>query len=101
MGSAERSGMSIPRSGKGAAKPRIRQATEVLADPSPDSGQAARPTRTQRIKENTRNKLIEAAVRVMAVKGVEGTAIGDITEAADVGVGSFYNHFTSKQDIAE
>lgn len=48
----------------------------------------------------TRQKLIAAALKVMSQKGVEGTAINDITEAADVGFGSFYNHFSTKAEIA-
>ncbi len=35
----------------------------------------------------------------MAQKGMEGVAINEITEAADVGLGSFYNHFESKEAI--
>ena len=35
----------------------------------------------------------------MAKKGMEGVAINEITEAADVGFGSFYNHFESKEAI--
>jgi AcrR family transcriptional regulator len=35
----------------------------------------------------------------MAEKGMEGAAINEITEAADVGFGSFYNHFESKEAI--
>jgi AcrR family transcriptional regulator len=35
----------------------------------------------------------------MAEKGMEGVAINEITEAADVGFGSFYNHFESKEAI--
>jgi AcrR family transcriptional regulator len=35
----------------------------------------------------------------MAQKGMEGVAINEITEAADVGFGSFYNHFESKEAI--
>lgn len=63
---------------------------------------AARPksSRSTRSRENTRRKLIDAALLIMAEKGVDGTAIADITEAADVGFGSFYNHFSSKNEIA-
>jgi AcrR family transcriptional regulator len=43
--------------------------------------------------------LLEAALKLMAEKGVEGVAINEITEAADVGFGSFYNHFESKEAI--
>jgi AcrR family transcriptional regulator len=35
----------------------------------------------------------------MAEKGMGSVAINDITEAADVGFGSFYNHFESKEGI--
>jgi AcrR family transcriptional regulator len=42
---------------------------------------------------------LEAALRLMAEKGMEGVAINEITEAADVGFGSFYNHFESKEAI--
>ncbi len=59
-----------------------------------------KPKRGFRSREKTRQKLIEAALRVMSVKGVDGTAIADITEEADVGFGSFYNHFATKRDIA-
>src|SRR5208282_5075034 len=46
-----------------------------------------------------RSRLLEAALRLMAEKGVEGVAINEITEAADVGFGSFYNHFESKEAL--
>jgi AcrR family transcriptional regulator len=65
------------------------------------SDSTAKPSRGRRSREATRQKLIDAALRVMAVKGVDGTAINDITEAADVGFGSFYNHFASKAEIAQ
>ena len=40
-----------------------------------------------------------AALKLMAERGMEGVAINEITEAADVGFGSFYNHFDSKEAI--
>jgi AcrR family transcriptional regulator len=60
-----------------------------------------REPRGARRKRETRARLLEAALRLMAEKGVEGVAISEITEAADVGFGSFYNHFESKQAIYE
>ena len=36
----------------------------------------------------------------MSAKGVETTTIQEITEHADVGFGTFYNYFQSKDDIA-
>jgi len=57
--------------------------------------------RAERNRRATRAKLIDAAERVMANKGVDGTTIADITGEADVATGSFYNHFKSKSDVAE
>ena len=37
----------------------------------------------------------------MARKGTDATAIQEITDAADVGFGSFYNHFASKEAIVD
>src|SRR5271170_941275 len=61
--------------------------------------QARREPRGERRKRETRSRLLEAALRLMAEKGMEGVAINEITEAADVGFGSFYNHFESKEAI--
>ena len=58
-----------------------------------------REPRGARRKRETRQRLLEAALRLMAKKGMEGVAINEITEAADVGFGSFYNHFESKEAI--
>jgi AcrR family transcriptional regulator len=59
------------------------------------------PTRQERRREKTRASLIGAAQTLFARQGVEATAIAEITEAADVGFGSFYNYFDSKEEIAE
>jgi AcrR family transcriptional regulator len=63
------------------------------------SGPDAGLSRNDRRKIRTRTRLIDAARRVMAVKGIEATTIRDITDAADVGFGSFYNYFESKEAI--
>ena len=44
-------------------------------------------------------RLLDAAFRLMAERGMEAVAINEITEAADVGFGSFYNHFESKEAV--
>ncbi len=59
------------------------------------------PSRGERRRAKTRSSLIAAAERLFAEQGVEATAIAEITEAADVGFGSFYNHFESKEEIAD
>jgi len=50
-------------------------------------------------KRDTRIRLLGAALHLMAYRGVAGVAINEITEQADVGFGSFYNHFESKEAI--
>ncbi|HEX4108652.1 MAG TPA: TetR/AcrR family transcriptional regulator [Solirubrobacteraceae bacterium] len=58
------------------------------------------PGRAERRKAETRRRLIDAGRVVFAEKGVDAAAIAEITEAADVGFGTFYNHFQSKQELA-
>jgi AcrR family transcriptional regulator len=69
-----------------------------LPDP-PASVAEEREPRGARRRRETRSRLLEAALKLMAEKGMEGVAINEITEAADVGFGSFYNHFESKEAI--
>ncbi len=59
------------------------------------------PDRHARRREATRAKLVEAAKAVFARQGVDNTRIQEITEEADVGFGSFYNHFQSKEALIE
>lgn len=55
-------------------------------------------TRLERRKQRTRAALIEAAQGFIAA-GKLNVAILDITQAADVGMGSFYNHFETKEQL--
>src|SRR5580698_5223868 len=56
--------------------------------------------RVERRRRGTRARLIEAAYDVMAENGVDAAKIQDITERADVGFGTFYNYFETKDQIA-
>ena len=58
------------------------------------------PTRLDRRRERTRSALIEAATKFLA-EGHSNVSIQQITDAADVGFGSFYNHFESKEALFE
>ncbi len=62
------------------------------------SGDAA-PNRFERRREKTRVELLEAAERVIAQKGYHSTRIADIASEADVGLGTFYLHFKTKNEI--
>ncbi|MER6074106.1 TetR/AcrR family transcriptional regulator [Streptomyces sp. NPDC001817] len=57
------------------------------------------PNRVDRRRARTRAALIAAAQRFLADQGRTDVSIQEITEAADVGFGSFYNHFTSKDEL--
>lgn len=46
-------------------------------------------------------QLTGAARSLIAEKGVEGLRIAEVTEVADVGRGSFYNYFDSKEELVE
>ncbi|MEV8441687.1 TetR/AcrR family transcriptional regulator [Actinosynnema sp. NPDC051121] len=70
-----------------------------MAVPPPDSAEPA--TRTERRKARTRQKLIDAARGFLAGDRHPTASIQDITDAADVGFGSFYNHFSSKAELFE
>ena len=55
--------------------------------------------RGARRRERTRASLLEGARHVIAAKGFDAATITEITRAADVGFGSFYNHFESKNQL--
>jgi AcrR family transcriptional regulator len=59
------------------------------------------PTRGTRRRARTRQKLTDAAAVLISEKGVAGLRIQEITERADVALGSFYNHFESKEELVE
>ncbi|CCQ14480.1 Transcriptional regulator, TetR family [Rhodococcus sp. AW25M09] len=54
--------------------------------------------RLERRKARTRGALIAAAQGFIA-RGELNAPIAEITQAADVGMGSFYNHFTSREQL--
>lgn len=56
-------------------------------------------SRSERRKASTRARIVEAAERLMRDRGVEDVTIQDITEAADVGHGTFYLHFKTKGEV--
>jgi AcrR family transcriptional regulator len=58
------------------------------------------PNRLQRRKQRTRAALIAAAQRFIAA-GKLNAPIQDICDDGDVGVGSFYNHFDSREELFE
>jgi AcrR family transcriptional regulator len=52
-----------------------------------------KPNRHERRRLRTKEAIIDAAAEMFRQKGVANTTVADITEAADLAYGTFYNHF--------
>jgi TetR/AcrR family transcriptional repressor of nem operon len=50
--------------------------------------------------KNTKEKLIEAALKLMLAKGYPATTVDEICASAGVSKGSFYHFFAAKEDLA-
>lgn len=50
-------------------------------------------------KQETANRIIDAALRLFSEKGYEATTVTEITEAAGVAKGTFFNYFKAKEDL--
>lgn len=61
----------------------------------------SRAPRNDRRRGRTRNALIGAGQRLFAARSIDGVTIDDITVAADVAKGSFYNYFDGKESLGE
>lgn len=60
----------------------------------------ATESRNERRKRRNRQALVEAAHTVMAEKGIDAATMSEIADLADVGAGTVYNYFASKDDLA-
>src|SRR6516225_10369303 len=56
-------------------------------------------SRRERRSLELRERLFRSALDLFAQKGFAETTVEDITEAADVGKGTFFNYFPSKDHI--
>ena len=52
------------------------------------------------VTKSTREHLIDVGVGLMHRNGYNATGLTEILNAADVPKGSFYHHFSSKEDFA-
>jgi AcrR family transcriptional regulator len=71
----------------------FRSALPRRPEPAPRAG------RRERHRAETRDRLYRAALRLFAERGFLETTVEDITEAADVGKGTFFNYFPTKEHI--
>lgn len=51
-------------------------------------------------KETRKNKIILSSIHLMYLKGYNSTSVKDITDAASIPKGSFYNYFKDKEHYA-
>lgn len=58
-----------------------------------------RESRSQKRAKRTRRKLKKAALDIFSEKSIDATTVEDITEKADVGKGTLYQHFEDKDEI--
>lgn len=62
---------------------------------------ASRPSRTEVRQRNTRLRLRQVAHQLISEQGVDVTTIQQITDGADIGFGTFYNYYATKEALAQ
>jgi AcrR family transcriptional regulator len=72
---------------------------EVNSMPSATTLAHSLPDRRSRRSAELRERLFRSALALFAKKGFAETTVEDITNAADVGKGTFFNYFPSKEHI--
>jgi len=55
-------------------------------------------SRRERKKADLRAQIIATAIRLVSIHGLGGVTVEQIAEAADVGKGTIYNYFNTKED---
>jgi len=63
------------------------------------SDDCAGPSRIERRKEETRRRILDAALQVFAERGYYEAIVDEIVRTSGTSKGAFYHHFPSKQDI--
>lgn len=70
-----------------------------VTDDSPAEPEKKPANRRARRQAETRERLIRSALRLFAERGFTATTVEDITNLADVGKGTFFNYFPSKEHV--
>ena len=50
-------------------------------------------------KENSKNQILKAAMKIFVVNGYSNTKMDDIADEAGFSKGAVYHHFSSKHDL--
>src|SRR5512132_2705198 len=64
-----------------------------------ESTRAKPVDRRSRRRAEIRERLFEAALSLIMQRGLQQTTVSDITELADVGKGTFFNYFPTKEHV--
>ena len=57
------------------------------------------PSRRERRRLETRDRILGAAGELFETQGYEATTVSEISRVADIAYGTFFNHFPSKLDL--
>jgi len=79
----------------------MKRTTQPVAPSLAGKNPVVRPqaNRRERRRLETRDKLYRAALELFGERGFLETTVEDITEAADVGKGTFFNYFPAKEHV--
>jgi len=75
-----------------------KESGELLFVPAP-AMKAPEPGRRQRRATETRIRLFRVALALIAERGIQKVTVEEITAAADVGKGTFFNYFPTKEHV--
>lgn len=73
----------------------------MLRTVGPNEENVEQLDRRERKKQETYQRLLEIAWDLFRTRGYDQTTVADITEAADVAKGTFFNYFPSKEDLVD
>ncbi len=70
-----------------------------MPDSTPAVAIAPTLSRRERKRQSTRQAIFDTAIRMFSEQGFNAPTIDQIAAVADVGKGTFYNYFASKEDL--
>jgi AcrR family transcriptional regulator len=70
-----------------------------MLEPRNDQESSQEPGRRERRRAETQQRILKAALQLFTTNGYLETTVEQITEAADVGKGTFFNYFPTKDAL--
>jgi AcrR family transcriptional regulator len=71
-----------------------------IPKPRKPSRSAPQPGRREKSKEQTKRRILAAALKLFREKGLEGTTTKEISKRAGIAEGTLFNYFKTKEDLA-